>query len=566
MRDISIKDTFKIIIILLFLIVASTLSNSYKSHTGINFYNILASMLSTTIYLSIFIAWTASIYKRILQPYVRKYMVFLGVIMIFWIAIRTIKWYAFEFMASEDRMLWYMYYIPMLLIPLFSFFTALAIGKEENYRPSKKWQLLFIPAVILLVITLTNDLHGWAFTIDKTKHAYGQIYSHGIVYYITTIFIFLTVIATVVLLGKRCRTSDGKIPRLPMIVVLGAITYTAIYFVNLLWFINFVDMTAFMCIALMTFWEACIRSHLIPSNMGHETFFMQTSIGTQILNPNGSVKYSSKNATHVTPEQFQSLVQSSTIELDENKLAHMSPIHGGYVIWNSDVSDIRWMIEYVKEVNAKLYEEMAILTEESEAEEQSIKIEEQKSLHNLMLRKMYPHSEKVRQKVMEHKLATSEESSLILREISFISVYIKRKLNLIILAQTEACITTEEIRWAFEESFQILRFGGITCHLSSECEQKLPVEVAIYIYDLFENIVEKVRFNFSTVLISCRLQGEIFVFSIQIDPEDEVDFSELCEFDLPTLTRIGGSLEVVEETDNYYIGLKVSLNREGGIS
>lgn len=61
--------------------------------------------------------------------------------------------------------------------------VALSLGKPENYRLPKWTSLLYIPAVLLLLLVLTNGLHQLVFVFPAdaaawldTDHGYGVGY------------------------------------------------------------------------------------------------------------------------------------------------------------------------------------------------------------------------------------------------------------------------------------------------------------------------------------------------------------------------------------------------------
>lgn len=70
---------------------------------------------------------------------------------------------AFPATNTITRYLWYLYYVPQILAPLFSLYAALQLGRREDDALSLKWHLLFIPAVLLIGGVLINDLHQMAF-------------------------------------------------------------------------------------------------------------------------------------------------------------------------------------------------------------------------------------------------------------------------------------------------------------------------------------------------------------------------------------------------------------------
>jgi hypothetical protein len=106
-----------------------------------------AMLMRSTIHISILAVWTVSLHRRLMNAQVRRILVGTGILMAFWLAAKTIK---YEFLTVNTnplgRYIWYSYYIPMLLIPLFGVFVVNHIGKPEEYRTPKWMQYLYIPA------------------------------------------------------------------------------------------------------------------------------------------------------------------------------------------------------------------------------------------------------------------------------------------------------------------------------------------------------------------------------------------------------------------------------------
>ena len=84
----------------------------------------ISSMLFQIISVDVLVAWCVSIRNRILNKQIRRYLIWVGILMIFWLTIRIVKW---RFLSATDpvgRYLWYAYYIPMIMIPLFGVFIV----------------------------------------------------------------------------------------------------------------------------------------------------------------------------------------------------------------------------------------------------------------------------------------------------------------------------------------------------------------------------------------------------------------------------------------------------------
>lgn len=97
------------------------------------------------IYIALYIGWGISVYRRILYAPVRRYMVGVSFLAVFWFMLRTLK---YHFVASPNviRHLWYGYYVPILFIPLLFAAVSLYLGKSETFRlPIWAKLLLYLP-------------------------------------------------------------------------------------------------------------------------------------------------------------------------------------------------------------------------------------------------------------------------------------------------------------------------------------------------------------------------------------------------------------------------------------
>ena len=121
-------------------------------------YFLPVSLLRSLIYIGLMTWRGVSLWQRIVQTQVRRYLAATAALCVFWLSIRTVK-----FFFAAIRYLWYGYYVPMLFIPLLCVLVALSLGRPENYRLPKWTNLLYLPTALLLLQVLTNDLHHKAY-------------------------------------------------------------------------------------------------------------------------------------------------------------------------------------------------------------------------------------------------------------------------------------------------------------------------------------------------------------------------------------------------------------------
>ena len=74
--------------------------------------------------------------------------------------LRGIKYSVFAGVDILARLSWYLYYAPMLLLPLFLFYISLLISPGVDSHVPKRWYWVGAVTVVLILLVLTNDLHG----------------------------------------------------------------------------------------------------------------------------------------------------------------------------------------------------------------------------------------------------------------------------------------------------------------------------------------------------------------------------------------------------------------------
>lgn len=129
-------------------------------------------VLRTAIHLGLFAAWGISVRDRIIHPQVRRYLVAIAVLIEFWITVKVIR-YSLDNCAWLWRGLWYLYYLPLLFIPLFTLLIAMSLGKPADFRLPRWTALLFLPTAALLLMILSNDLHQLAFRYPENAAVWG---------------------------------------------------------------------------------------------------------------------------------------------------------------------------------------------------------------------------------------------------------------------------------------------------------------------------------------------------------------------------------------------------------
>ena len=108
----------------------------------------------TILALAIYTIWITLLYIRIFDKTLKKYVLLIGVLLGFWMVVRILKTYTTGF---GTEMLWYLYYIPLLLIPTFYYNCSSYLINSKN---KKRRIATIIISTILFLLVITNSIHN----------------------------------------------------------------------------------------------------------------------------------------------------------------------------------------------------------------------------------------------------------------------------------------------------------------------------------------------------------------------------------------------------------------------
>lgn len=115
-----------------------------------------------------FSIWGVLVYLRCLDYVLRRRLVAVATISALWMIEVILKYKSFTpFYAT---VLWYLYYVPMTLIPLLYQLCGLRLAGLEQHRAGRRYRTaLWIAAILLIGFVLTNDFHQQVFHFDRSS-------------------------------------------------------------------------------------------------------------------------------------------------------------------------------------------------------------------------------------------------------------------------------------------------------------------------------------------------------------------------------------------------------------
>ena len=492
--------------------------------------------LRWAIQVTLTILWVASIRRRILNTAIRRMLLTVGGLLLFWQLVRIIKYDYVIVTDAIGRYCWYSYYIPMVLVPLIGVFVVNHIGKPEGYHSPGWMKYLFIPAFSLIATVLTNDLHQLVFTFHNGFKLYNRDYGYGFMYIVVMAwFVVLALFFAIGLLLKSRVPGSRNFQHLPQFITLFAILFWTGSTLKL----YTGDLTAVDCIFIIMLLEGAIQSGLIPSNMNYRELFRKSTIAAQIADMQHQILYSSANAV---PLEYAIMEQAknAAVDLDDTGL-HAQPISGGHIFWQDDMKAINELTEHLRETNETLSERYALMKAEVEIKENRLHAEEKSRLYDRIAREISGQLDKA-EELLHQSRKHPDQAKEYLAQVCVISAYIKRRANLILLGEENAMISAQELESCLRESLDNLRLCGVITYLDCRCEGQADIGQIIAIYDLFEYVTENILGQLSAMMVTAVCKDRSMRIRIQCGCREKIQT-------IPALSLPGGnvSCEILDE-------------------
>lgn len=478
-------------------------------------------MLTNLIYIGLAMAWGFSISNRILHKNVRQYLLLGCAMAVMWMFLRTVKYRFFED-NHVTRYLWYLYYVPQILAPLFSLFAALEVGRREVDAISPKWYLLLIPATLLIGGVLTNDLHQMAFRSVPGAAALQADYTHGWMYYLAMTWIVGLLLATGIIVYRKCHVSESRrYAWVPLCVFLGGFVLCALSFANTY---TFHKMPECFCLTFAAFWESCLQVGLMPTNGYYRYFFSESTVAAQIVDGQGRPVYRAQNAPDLTPAQLDAAAREAIL-LNADTRLQSAPIQDGRVYWVEDISKINRIQGQLAEINARLSEENELIQAENELKRQRTQTEEKNRLMDEMIVLVQP------QLFQISRLLEGENTQILnaqtLKQVCLLGAYVKRRVNLALICDQKAFVPVDELAHCVLESLTYLTQYGVVCTLHQEGNDSVSSRDAQIAYDFFEACLEAALPSLSALMVRVEC-GKCF--SIRLMLEDAAGMPDMEQF------------------------------------
>ena len=476
----------------------------------------LRPYLVWAVYMLLLFGWQYTITTKITQKAMRSHLTAQNIVNILYLTVRFVQDAFLYVNISWMRFTGYFIDIAVIFVPLFGLYGAFYLGKSDDYRISKKWYLLLIPACFLSVMALTNDLHHFFYYIVPNEPQPNLYFHPYIGTYMIHIWALSIIAYQVYVIYQRNGTakSDSFYRKLipfyePILLFLFSIPYAATAYVVRF---ELVEYSAGLIFILVLCWELYILVGLIPVNTQYSEVFRRSTVAMQILSPSGKTIAASENAAEITPVMLEALKHNQRFSAAKDISMHLHPIPGGYMVWQTDLSQINHTLRELQRLNAELEEKQDLLAQEIRIQSDEISIQARNGIYDSLSSEVAGQLTLLTEILSKESLAENDWN-----RICLIGTYIKRFCNLRLTYQEQQAIPMGDLALSLQDMAKCMKNAGIRTSLDFCPTSNLEPELMLLIMKALEAILEET--DFRLVSMTIRISGTVCLEITGIDHE-----------------------------------------------
>lgn len=440
----------------------------------------------TLLFAILFTMWTIRLYYKLYDKKTRRYILFIGILIVFWMLIRIIKGVTLDIII--ERICWYLYYLPLIFIPTLFYVCSKSLLSKMN---KKKKIFIYLISSILLILVLTNDFHELVFKFNNGIYFHND-YNHYIGYYLIFIWIFYLFGGGMIKLAiNRLKIKKDLKVFLPLVVLLLGLIYTYLYILDVP-YIRETNMSIVNSVLICLGIELAFYLGLIPNNKKYIQKFFNSNLDMSIISLDGNTKYTTC-AFKVVPNFILDDIKNNKVKQTYQKKHIVYDIKknkDSYVILRKDLTNI-----------FKLKEEMLKQQKELLKQQESMKLEEKtkRELYEIKIRKdtINRVEKKLEEKRLEAKkiLMKDDIKREDLEKVKRIIIYSKKKSMLIISEMNNEIYNEESIKILLNELIVGMSSLNIEGLVVVKNKMNIKGRIMSYLYDIVYELIENSKNN-----------------------------------------------------------------------
>ena len=437
----------------------------------------------TVLALAIYTIWLIQLYIRIFDKTLKKYVLSIGVLLVFWMAIRMVKRYTTGYVTE---ILWYLYYIPLLMIPTFYYNCSSYLINSKN---KKRRIVAIIISIILFLLVITNSLHNIVFKIKSNINDY----NHNIGYFIIVAWILCLIVVAIINLIKSSKNKGYKNIILISVTILIGIIYTILYIKNIP-VIRKTNMSVIIGTLFCVGLEMMLDFKLIPNNFRYKKIFKNSNLPLEIVSQDGKTRIATNHSINLKENIINDIKNNKvkSIYKDNNIIKNVNVINGGYSIEEKDYSKINEYEEKLKSIQQELIEQETILQKQRKIATEIYETKLKGEIIELLDEKIEQKRNLINELIKEMKITDIDK----MKNIKLLLNYCKRMSNLVISSYNKEKYDNKRLEVIINEMLIEAQALGINGVLKTNNFEISSGETANIYEIIFETIMKFRATNF----------------------------------------------------------------------
>lgn len=491
----------------------------------------------TVLALAIYTIWLILLYIRIFDKTLKKYVLSIGVLLVFWMAIRMVKRYTTGYVTE---ILWYLYYIPLLMIPTFYYNCSSYLINSKN---KKRRIIAIIISIILFLLVITNSLHNIVFKIKSNINDY----NHNIGYFIIVAWILCLIVVAIINLIKSSKNKGYKNIILISITILIGIIYTILYIKNIP-VIRKTNMSVIIGTLFCVGLEMMLDFKLIPNNFRYKKIFKNSNLPLEIVSQDGKTRIVTNHSINLKENIINDIKNNKvkSIYKDNNIIKNVNVINGGYSIEEKDYSKINEYEEKLKSKQQELIEQETILQKQRKIATEIYETKLKGEIIELLDEKIEQKRNLINELIKEMKITDIDK----MKNIKLLLNYCKRMSNLVISSYNKEKYDNKRLKVIINEMLIEAQSLGINGVLKTNNFEISSGETANIYEIIFETIM---KFRTTNFILYIQVSNSYIEIKYLFDGKHKNFKKEIEKLQLERILEI----EQIVDEDGTTIKLKI---------
>lgn len=439
-----------------------------------------------------FSIWGVLVYLRCLDYVLRRRLVAVATICALWMIEVILKYKSFTpFYAT---ILWYLYYVPMTLVPLLYQLCGLRLAGLEQHRAGRRYRTaLWVAAILLIGFVLTNDFHQQVFHFDRSSDTWSNDYTYGWGYFAVLIWTAFNFVAFFILVGRSASFRIQRFSGTAALVLLGGAFFAISYALRVpwAWKLNFSLVYCVLCVVTL---EICLDCGVISSYHDIAGIFDTLPLDLKVLTRDLQEVYAtpvSKPIPAGVREELraQELGHSHAFAVVSNPdvMYRSFPLLGGSALLAQDVSEVNELNRELARRRMELQRQNELLTADydlkahlADQEAETLLVQDVDQALARAFEEMYDLLSSLPPLTDE---ASSHERYRMLQRAKMLVAYCKRKGSLTLAQHGESGFDRDRIQLIANELASDLRTIDVDCASIIAIRRPMHASTVSALYD-----------------------------------------------------------------------------------